>query len=146
MTDTTMPDKTRQATPVMPILFISHGPPTILLMDTPVSSFLKQLGKTIPRPEAILCISAHWEAVKQGAGLRRVQHRQGEGESEGSDVGRCGGRAFSDLLHPVKRASDSLLPPSIERPPRLAVHPRTPGLGDTPVLAKRLRIETRSRR
>ncbi|MDA3898484.1 MAG: class III extradiol ring-cleavage dioxygenase [Desulfobacteraceae bacterium] len=49
---------------MMPVLFISHGPPTILLMDTPVRSFLKQLGGQIPTPRSILCISAHWEASK----------------------------------------------------------------------------------
>ncbi len=49
---------------MMPVLFISHGPPTILLMDTPVRSFLKQLGGQIPRPESVICISAHWETQK----------------------------------------------------------------------------------
>ncbi len=48
--------------PMMPVLFISHGPPTILLMDTPVRSFLEQLAGQIPTPSSILCISAHWEA------------------------------------------------------------------------------------
>ncbi len=49
---------------MMPVLFISHGPPTILLMDTPVVDFLKRLGEQTPSPSAIICISAHWEAVK----------------------------------------------------------------------------------
>ncbi|MDY6903609.1 MAG: class III extradiol ring-cleavage dioxygenase [Thermodesulfobacteriota bacterium] len=62
----------RQMTPLVPVLFISHGPPTILLMDTPAGEFLKQLGGQIPPPDAILCISAHWEAVKPtvSAGVR----------------------------------------------------------------------------
>ncbi len=46
---------------MMPVLFISHGPPAILLTDTPVRSFLKQLGGQFPQPELIVCISAHWE-------------------------------------------------------------------------------------
>lgn len=49
---------------MMPVLFVSHGPPTILLMDTPVRSFLKQLGGQIPLPKSIVCISAHWETHK----------------------------------------------------------------------------------
>jgi 4,5-DOPA dioxygenase extradiol len=49
---------------MMPAIFISHGPPTILLMDNDVTRFLKSLGTEIPRPEAILCVSAHWEAVR----------------------------------------------------------------------------------
>jgi 4,5-DOPA dioxygenase extradiol len=46
----------------MPTLFISHGPPTLSLLETPAAMFLKGLGARLPRPEAILCISAHWEA------------------------------------------------------------------------------------
>lgn len=67
-----MPEKRRQLKPLMPVLFISHGPPTILLMDTPVRSFLEQLGEQIPLPASILCISAHWETVKPtvGSGAR----------------------------------------------------------------------------
>lgn len=60
----TMPGYGRQVTTMMPVLFISHGPPTILLMDTPVATFLRQLGGQMPSPRAIICISAHWEAVK----------------------------------------------------------------------------------
>lgn len=44
-----------------PALFISHGSPMIAITETPVGSFLSQLGRQIPRPRAILCISAHWE-------------------------------------------------------------------------------------
>ena len=52
------------AMPLMPVIFVSHGPPSILLMETPVRSFLEQLGRQIPRPDSILCISAHWEATR----------------------------------------------------------------------------------
>lgn len=48
----------------MPTLFISHGPPGILLMETGATRFLKNLGGRIPKPKAILCVSAHWEAVR----------------------------------------------------------------------------------
>ncbi len=48
----------------LPSLFISHGPPTLVIDDLPVTDFLRDLGRDLPRPEAILCISAHWtEAV-----------------------------------------------------------------------------------
>lgn len=46
----------------MPTLFISHGPPAIALMETPAAVFLRTLGARLPRPEAIVCVSAHWEA------------------------------------------------------------------------------------
>lgn len=48
----------------MPSVFISHGPPSILLMATPVSEFLKNLRHQLPVPKAILCISAHFEAYR----------------------------------------------------------------------------------
>jgi len=45
----------------MPVLFISHGPPTILMMESPGSTFLKKLPMLIPEPSYILCISAHFD-------------------------------------------------------------------------------------
>jgi 4,5-DOPA dioxygenase extradiol len=44
----------------LPTVFISHGPPTLLLEDIPAREFLKDLGKTYRNVNAILCISAHW--------------------------------------------------------------------------------------
>jgi 4,5-DOPA dioxygenase extradiol len=45
----------------MPGLFLSHGAPTLPLTDTPARNFLLGLGATLPRPKAILVVSAHWE-------------------------------------------------------------------------------------
>ncbi|MBL8673765.1 MAG: dioxygenase, partial [Rhodospirillales bacterium] len=44
----------------LPTLFISHGGPTILVDRTPAHAFLACLGGSLPRPRAILSISAHW--------------------------------------------------------------------------------------
>jgi len=43
-----------------PTLFISHGAPSILFDPGPASDFLVSLGTSLPRPQAILCVSAHW--------------------------------------------------------------------------------------
>lgn len=43
-------------------LFISHGAPTLLLNETPAHQFLKRLGGELPRPKAIIVVSAHWES------------------------------------------------------------------------------------
>lgn len=48
----------------MPSLFISHGAPSLLLDNGPAAQFLKTLGKKFPKPKAILCVSAHWEAAQ----------------------------------------------------------------------------------
>src|SRR5688572_14761887 len=47
----------------MPVLFLSHGSPTLAFDDVPARDFLVRLGAKLPRPTAILCISAHWEAA-----------------------------------------------------------------------------------
>ena len=43
-----------------PSVFISHGPPTLLLEPAPSRDFLAGLGETLGRPDAIVCVSAHW--------------------------------------------------------------------------------------
>lgn len=45
----------------LPTLFISHGSPMLAIQDSPAHQFLQQLGSTLPRPQAILVASAHWE-------------------------------------------------------------------------------------
>jgi len=44
----------------MPALFLGHGSPMNVLEDNPYSRSWQQLGLTLPRPQAILAISAHW--------------------------------------------------------------------------------------
>ena len=44
----------------MPVLFIGHGSPENALLDNPFTRALSRLGKELPAPRAILCISAHW--------------------------------------------------------------------------------------
>ncbi len=47
-----------------PTLFISHGMPIMAIKPSPTHEFLKSLGRDLARPTAILCVSAHWEAVR----------------------------------------------------------------------------------
>jgi 4,5-DOPA dioxygenase extradiol len=49
------------ATPPMPVLFLGHGSPMNALEDNPFSQGWRALGKDLPKPVSILCISAHWE-------------------------------------------------------------------------------------
>jgi 4,5-DOPA dioxygenase extradiol len=46
---------------MLPSLFLSHGAPTLPIIDAPVCDFLKALGQRLGRPKAILIASAHWE-------------------------------------------------------------------------------------
>ncbi len=54
---------------VQPVLFIGHGSPMNAIEDNTWSRAWRALGERLPRPRAILCISAHWAtpAVKLGA-------------------------------------------------------------------------------
>jgi 4,5-DOPA dioxygenase extradiol len=45
----------------LPALFVSHGSPMILVEPSPGRSFLAGLAAMLPRPRAILAVSAHWE-------------------------------------------------------------------------------------
>ena len=49
-------------TPIPPI-FVSHGAPTLAIEDVPARHFLEGLAALLPRPRAILAVSAHWETA-----------------------------------------------------------------------------------
>jgi 4,5-DOPA dioxygenase extradiol len=55
--------KTLGPTPLMPALFIGHGSPTNALENNEFSSNWRIIAKRLPKPQAILCISAHWETI-----------------------------------------------------------------------------------
>jgi 4,5-DOPA dioxygenase extradiol len=46
---------------LMPAIFMGHGSPMNAIEDNPFSRAWEEAAKEIPRPSAILCISAHWE-------------------------------------------------------------------------------------
>ncbi len=48
-------------TPAMPVLFLGHGSPMNAIEDNEFSRGWREIGSNLPRPNAILCISAHWE-------------------------------------------------------------------------------------
>lgn len=44
----------------MPLLFIGHGNPMNAIEDNQYSREWERLGKELPKPQAIVCMSAHW--------------------------------------------------------------------------------------
>ncbi len=48
-------------TATMPVLFLGHGSPMNAIELNEFSRGWQQVGKSIPTPSAIVCISAHWE-------------------------------------------------------------------------------------
>ncbi len=45
----------------MPVLFLGHGSPMNAIEENEFVEGFRQVARNIPRPRAILCISAHWE-------------------------------------------------------------------------------------
>ena len=45
----------------MPVLFIGHGSPMNAIEENEFVREWRNIGKTLPKPNAILCVSAHWE-------------------------------------------------------------------------------------
>ena len=44
----------------MPVLFIGHGSPMNIVLDNSYTKSIAKLAKELPKPRAILVISAHW--------------------------------------------------------------------------------------
>ena len=44
----------------MPVVFIGHGSPMHAVRDNDFTRTLARLGREIGRPEAVVCVSAHW--------------------------------------------------------------------------------------
>ena len=47
----------------MPVLFVGHGNPMNAIEENEFSKAWTAAGKSLPKPKAILCISAHWETA-----------------------------------------------------------------------------------
>lgn len=56
----------------MPVLFLGHGSPMNAIEDNEFVQGFRNVAKDIPKPTAILCISAHWET--RGTYVTAMQH------------------------------------------------------------------------
>lgn len=66
----------------LPALFLGHGSPMTVITDSPERRAWQALGQTLPRPKAILLVSAHWETngkthVTAGAAPRTIHDFRG---------------------------------------------------------------------
>ena len=61
-------------TPKMPVLFLGHGSPMNAIEENEFVASFRKLGQELPKPNAILCISAHWET--KGTFVTAMQHPQ----------------------------------------------------------------------
>jgi 4,5-DOPA dioxygenase extradiol len=56
----------------IPSIFVGHGAPTVVNDSSAAHSFLAELGKKIPVPKAVLCVSAHWGTEKPTVGMTKT--------------------------------------------------------------------------
>lgn len=63
---------TFKITPKMPVLFVGHGSPMNAIEENEFVQQFRKLGTQLPTPNAILCISAHWET--NGTFVTAMQH------------------------------------------------------------------------
>jgi 4,5-DOPA dioxygenase extradiol len=49
------------STEQMPVLFVGHGSPMNAIEENEFVQGWREIGKALPKPNAILCVSAHWE-------------------------------------------------------------------------------------
>ncbi|HEY5909689.1 MAG TPA: 4,5-DOPA dioxygenase extradiol [Verrucomicrobiae bacterium] len=47
----------------MPVLFIGHGSPMNAIEDSEFSRAWADMARALPKPKAILCVSAHWQTA-----------------------------------------------------------------------------------
>jgi len=59
--DLSMMTSTMSNTGIMPVLFLGHGSPMNAIEENEFVAGFRKVGKEIVKPNAILCISAHWE-------------------------------------------------------------------------------------
>ena len=50
-----------EKSPRMPVLFVGHGSPMYAIEENEFVDSWRKLAETMPRPKAIICVSAHWE-------------------------------------------------------------------------------------
>lgn len=49
---------------MLPSLFLCHGAPTLAIEYNDYTRFLQDMGKRLPRPDAVVVFTAHWESQK----------------------------------------------------------------------------------
>ena len=58
----------------MPAVFFGHGNPMNALLRNPYTESWAAIGAAVPRPKAVLCISAHWYVAGAALTVNTAPH------------------------------------------------------------------------
>ena len=61
-----------KSSPRMPVLFLGHGSPMNAIEENEFVIGFRNVAQEVPRPQAVLCISAHWET--RGTQVTAMEH------------------------------------------------------------------------
>lgn len=109
----------------MPALFIGHGSPMNTLELNGFTHAWRSLGRELPRPRALLVISAHLFIGATAAMARPRPIHDCYGFSPPKSLT---GHASQKLLWPIGQEKSEALSPSRNRGPAPALEARSPGL------------------
>lgn len=94
----------------MPVIFIGHGSPMNAIETNDFTLSLSSLGKKIPTPRAIVCISAHW--LTEGTWVTHMSHPKTIHDFYGFP------KALFDVQYPAPGSPDvaELIMTTLEKP------------------------------
>lgn len=94
----------------MPVIFIGHGSPMNAIETNEFTLSLSSLGKKIPTPRAIVCISAHW--LTEGTWVTHMSHPKTIHDFYGFP------KALFDVQYPAPGSPDiaELIMSTLEKP------------------------------
>ena len=81
----------------MPALFIGHGSPALLLEPNGFTPAWREAAQNMPRPSAVLCISAHWESMDSAATAASMPHIAAAWRSK--SIRQCSAQAARPSRH-----------------------------------------------
>src|SRR2546427_24903 len=121
----------------MPVVFFGHGSPMNTLERNKYTETWRALGEAIPRPKAILCISAHWYTDGAAARRRRARRRQRQRRAQlaAHEAGRRSGFRLGGALQRASARGARFARPSGAQRIRTAGRGRAPRGADPRALS-----------